>query len=90
MGLGDKTNHEPPSTLKVEWYDEYDLDPHKEKNPFKHVEEPLATHTQMNDKVVIILLCSQLMDGQLNNAMDVVERRHISQVRRPIDYGTSL
>jgi hypothetical protein len=25
-----------------------------------------------------------------NNAMDVVERRHISQVRRPIDYGASF
>lgn len=90
MGLGDETNHEPPSALKVEWDDEYDLDPYKEKNPLKHAKEPLATHTQMIDKVVIVLLCSQLMDGQLNNVMDVVERGHISQVRRPIDYGTSL
>jgi len=49
----------------VEWDDEYDLDPYKEKNPLKHVEKPLATHTQMIDKVVIVLLCSQLMDGQL-------------------------
>ncbi len=90
MGLGDETSHEPPSASKVEWDDEYELDPYKEKNPFKHAEEPLATHTQMVNKVVIVLLCSQLMDEQLNNAMGAVERRHIFKVKRPIDYGASF
>jgi hypothetical protein len=54
----------------VEWDDEYDLDPYKE-NPFKHAKEPLATHTQMINKVVIVLLRSQLIDEhvQLNNVM---------------------
>jgi hypothetical protein len=55
LGLGDETNHEPRSGLKMEWDDEYD--PYKEKNPLKHAKKSLATHTQMIDKVVIVLLC---------------------------------
>jgi hypothetical protein len=55
LGLGDEINHEPQSGLKMEWDDEYD--PYKEKNPLEHAKKSLATHTQMIDKVVIVLLC---------------------------------